>query len=232
MESLTPAARRGLADEVTDRLRTAILDGVLQPGERAGEAELSRMLSVSRGPVREALVRLEQEGLVVSQWHRGATVVELTKADVSKLASLRTVLEQLAITEACQEAAQEDFDKLRGVVDQMRAARLSGANDSLVRLDVEFHDTICRAARHARLYAAWTTIRSQVALSLARRRAVADDYVGLVVPEHDELVRVLEGGDADRARELIATHLEGAYSRLLASFDRDLPLPPQHRRLR
>ena len=64
MESLTPAVRRGLADEVTDRLRSAILDGVLQPGERAGEAELSRMLSVSRGPVREALVRLEQEGLV------------------------------------------------------------------------------------------------------------------------------------------------------------------------
>jgi DNA-binding GntR family transcriptional regulator len=67
MDSIGPATRRGLADEATDRIRAAILSGEISPGEKVGEAELSRMLTVSRGPVREALVRLEQEGLVVSE---------------------------------------------------------------------------------------------------------------------------------------------------------------------
>jgi DNA-binding GntR family transcriptional regulator len=219
MQSLTPATRRGLADEVTDRIRAAILDGVLPAGEKVGEAELSRMLTVSRGPVREALVRLEQEGLVVSEWHRGSTVVELTRSDVRELATLRLALEQLAASEASREATDEDLGRLRDIVGQMKAARLGGNDDSLVRLDVDFHDAIYQAAHHPRLYAAWTTIRSQVALALLRRRALSDDYAGIVVHEHSELVKVLEGRDANKMQELIASHLESAYSRLLASFD-------------
>jgi DNA-binding GntR family transcriptional regulator len=219
MQSLTPATRRGLADEVTDRIRAAILDGVLPAGEKVGEAELSRMLTVSRGPVREALVRLEQEGLVVSEWHRGSTVVELTRSDVRELATLRLALEQLAASEASREATDEDLGRLRDIVGQMKAARLGGNDDSLVRLDVDFHDAIYQAAHHPRLYAAWTTIRSQVALALLRRRALSDDYAGIVVQEHSELVKVLEGRDANKMQELIASHLESAYSRLLASFD-------------
>jgi DNA-binding GntR family transcriptional regulator len=219
MQSLTPATRRGLTDEVTDRIRAAILDGVLPAGEKVGEVELSRMLVVSRGPVREALVRLEQEGLVVSEWHRGSTVVELTRADIRELATLRLALEQLAAREASREATHEDLGRLRDIVGQMKKARLSGHDDSLVRLDVEFHDAIYQAAHHPRLYAAWTTIRSQVALALLRRRALSDDYAGIVVQEHSELVKVLEGRDENKMQELIASHLESAYSRLLASFD-------------
>jgi DNA-binding GntR family transcriptional regulator len=219
MHPLTPATRRGLADEVTDRIRAAILDGVLSAGEKIGEAELSRMLSVSRGPVREALARLEQEGLVVSEWHRGSTVVEFTRSDVRQLSTLRLALEQLAVREACREATSQDLRHLQEVVGEMQAARLRGNDDSLVRLDVEFHDVIYQAAHHPRLYAAWTTIRSQVALALLRRRALSDDYAGIVVQEHSELVKVLESRDASKMQELIASHLESAYSRLLASFD-------------
>jgi DNA-binding GntR family transcriptional regulator len=219
MRSLPPATRRGLADEVTDRIRSAILDGVLSAGEKVGEAELSRMLTVSRGPVREALVRLEQEGLVVSEWHKGSTVVELTKSDVRELATLRLALEQLAAREASREATREDLRHLQDIVGQMKAARQNGNDDSLVRLDVEFHDAIYQAAHHPRLYAAWTTIRSQVALALLRRRALSDDYAGIVVQEHGELVKVLECRDANKMQELIASHLESAYSRLLTSFD-------------
>src|SRR5882757_1183493 len=197
MNSIGPATRRGLADEATDRIRAAILSGEISPGEKVGEAELSRMLTVSRGPVREALVRLEQEGLVVSEWHKGSTVVELTKSDVRELATLRLALEQLAAREASREATREDFGHLQDIVGQMKAARQNGNDDSLVRLDVEFHDAIYQAAHHPRLYAAWTTIRSQVALALLRRRALSDDYAGIVVQEHDELVKVLECRDAN-----------------------------------
>ena len=219
MRSLTPATRRGLADEATDRIRDAILSGELSPGEKVGEAELSRVLTVSRGPVREALVRLEQEGLVVSEWHKGTTVVDFTKSDIRQLATLRLALEQMAASEASREATREDFRRLQDIVAQMQAARLVGNDDALVRLDVEFHDAIYQAAHHPRLYAAWSTIRSQVALALLRRRALSDDYAGIVVGEHSELAKVLASNGPARMVELITSHLESAYTRLLANFD-------------
>lgn len=219
MRSLSPAARRGLADEATDRIRDAILSGELSPGEKVGEAELSRVLTVSRGPVREALVRLEQEGLVISEWHKGTTVVDFTKSDIRQLATLRLALEQMAASEASREATPEDFLRLHDIIEHMQAARLVGNDDALVRLDAEFHDAIYQAAHHPRLYAAWCTIRSQVALALLRRRALPDDYAGIVVGEHSELAKVLASNDPARMVELITSHLESAYTRLLASFD-------------
>ena len=219
MRALTPAIRRGLADEATDRIRDAILNGELSPGEKVGEVELSRVLTVSRGPVREALVRLEQEGLVTSEWHKGTTVVDFTKSDIRQLATLRIALEQMAASEASREATPEDFARLHDIIERMRAARLAGNDDALVRLDVEFHDAICQAAHHPRLYTAWSTVRSQVALALLRRRALADDYAGIVVGEHSELAEVLGSNDPARMVPLITSHLETAYTRLLLSFD-------------
>jgi DNA-binding GntR family transcriptional regulator len=210
--------RRSLADEVTDQLRDFILTGQLQPGDRLGEAEISQRLRVSRGPVREALVRLEQEGLVTSEWHKGAAVADLTRVDVTELATLRVALEKLAIAGACKSATEEDLAGLLDVVERMRAASAGGSDESLARLDIEFHDAVYRAAHHERLYAAWTTIRSQVALALLRRRVVNRDYPELVVDEHAALAALIVGRDAAEAQVQITAHIEGAYSRLLAAY--------------
>lgn len=212
--------RRGLADEVTDQLRDIILTGGLKPGDRAAEAEISSRLKVSRGPVREALVRLEQEGLVASKWHHGATVVDFSREDIVELATLRGALEQLAATEAVRSATDEDFARLVELVEQMRSAVANSDDASLVRLDIEFHDAVYQAAHHDRLYAAWATIRSQATLALLRRRVVNPDYSGLVVDEHSALATMLARRDPDRARAEVAAHVDGAYSRLLAAFDK------------
>jgi DNA-binding GntR family transcriptional regulator len=212
--------RRSLADEATGRLRDLILAGRLLPGDRLGEAEVSSRLRVSRGPVREALVRLEQEGLVGSQWHKGAVVTDLTRSDIIELGTLRTALETLAMARACQSATQQDLDGLGGVVARMRAASVGrGTGEVLARLDIEFHDAVYRAAHHERLYAAWTTIRSQVALALLRRRVVNPDYAGLVAVDHAELAELIIRRDADAAQAQIAAHIEGARTRLLAAYD-------------
>jgi DNA-binding GntR family transcriptional regulator len=221
LADLPSLKRRSLGEEVTDHIRDVILIGVLQPGDRVGEAEFSQRLQVSRGPVREALVRLEQEGLVTIERHRGATVVDFTKKDVFELMTLRAVLEQLAVEEATRAATAADFASLDDVVEQMRSARERGADESLVRLDVEFHDTVYRAAHHERLYAAWTTIRSQVSLALLRRRVINLDYPELVVDEHAALAATLAERNADNAKEQIAVHIDGAYSRLLTAYDTD-----------
>jgi DNA-binding GntR family transcriptional regulator len=211
--------RRSLADEVTDQVRDVILNGGLQPGDRAGEAEISQRLGVSRGPVREALVRLENEGLITSVWHRGATVADLTREDVTELATLRGALEALATAEAIRSATKADLERLQDVVEQMRSARDRGADQSLIRLDVDFHDLVYQAAHHRRLYTAWTNIRSQVSFALLRRRAVNQDYTELVVQEHAALAASLAERDAEKFRIQTAAHLEGAYSRLLAAYD-------------
>ena len=221
LTELPSLKRRSLGDEVTEQIRDVILTGGLQPGDRLGEADISQRLQVSRGPVREALVRLEQEGLVAIERHRGATVVDLTRKDVLELATLRAALEQLAMEEATRSATAEDLASLHAVVDQMRSARERGADELLVRLDVEFHDTVYKAAHHERLYAAWTTIRSQVSLALLRRRVVSVDYPGLVVDEHTALAATLADRNADQAKAQITEHIAGAYSRLLAAYDND-----------
>src|SRR5512147_2302861 len=94
---LEPAKSNGLFQEVADRLREAILQGRFRPGERLREAELATMLEVSRGPVREALTRLEHEGLVTTRRNRGATVSRLSKEDEEEVRSLRLTLERLAV---------------------------------------------------------------------------------------------------------------------------------------
>src|SRR5688500_7190385 len=97
LSRMAPARRRGLADEVADSIREAVFSGFYAPGAQLREVELAQSLDVSRGPVREALLRLEGEGLVRSIWHRGATVTALSPDDVAEIDTLRGALEDLAV---------------------------------------------------------------------------------------------------------------------------------------
>lgn len=202
--SVAPARRRGLADEVADRVREAIFTGAYAPGEQLREVELSDALEVSRGPVREALLRLEREGLVRSEWHRGATVTTLSPEDVAELVSLRGVLEQLAVQQVIAHASDEDLTALARAADLMgRAADVH----EMVRRDIEFHDAVFAAARHRRLYEAWNGIRCQVHLFLLIRIGRStEDYLTRIPEEHRELVAALRARDAGTALDLFAAH--------------------------
>ncbi|WP_017607416.1 GntR family transcriptional regulator [Nocardiopsis xinjiangensis] len=199
-----PARRRGLADEVADRVRAAIFDGTYPPGSRLRETELSSALEVSRGPVREALMCLEGEGLLRSGWHRGAVVVELSAEDVAEIDSLRGTLEQLAVRLAAERASGEDLDTLARAADRMR--RAEDAHE-LVALDIAFHDAVYAATGHRRLQEAWHTIRSQVHLFLVSRIGVSvEGYLETVPGEHRDLVDALRTRDTDVALRLFADH--------------------------
>jgi DNA-binding GntR family transcriptional regulator len=206
---VSPARRRGLAEEVADRVREAIFTGAYAPGTQLREVELSQALEVSRGPVREALLRLEREGLVRSAWHRGTTVTTLSPDDVAELDSLRGALEQLAVTRVVDVAADEDLAAV-----EQAAAEMSRARDphTMVRLDIEFHDAVYAAARHTRLREAWTAIRSQVHLFLLTRITVSTEgYLTRIPAEHRELVAALRARDAGTALALFAAHRRHAF---------------------
>jgi len=208
-EKVAPARRRGLADEVADRIREAIFSGAYAPGGQLREVELAAALDVSRGPVREALLRLEQEGLVRSEWHRGATVTTLSAHDVSELDSLRGALEQLAVRQVIANASDEDIAAISTAAERMTRAE---DEHEMVRHDIAFHDAVYAAAGHQRLADAWHAIRSQVHLFLLTRIGVTiDGYLTHIPDEHRELAAALRTRDADAALELFATHRRLAF---------------------
>ncbi|RZS40787.1 DNA-binding GntR family transcriptional regulator [Herbihabitans rhizosphaerae] len=213
MTEIAPARRRGLADEVADRIRDAIFSGAYPPGAQLRELELSAALDVSRGPVREALLRLEREGLVRSAWHRGATVTTLSTEDIAELDSLRGALEQLAVQIAVEHGTDEDIAAIGDVADAMARAEDEHA---LVRLDIAFHDAVYAAAHHRRLDEAWRAIRCQVHLFLLTRVGLSTkDYLAHIPAEHRELAAALRARNAGVAQALFAEHRRHAFEILV-----------------
>ena len=207
--AVAPARRRGLADEVADRIRDAIFNGGYAPGTQLREVELAAAMDVSRGPVREALLRLEREGLVRSEWHRGATVTDLTPDDVAELDSLRGALEALAVQRVTEHATDADLDRIDHAVALMDRA---ADEHEMVRADLAFHDAVYAAAHHRRLAEAWAAIRNQVHLFLLTRITLSTtDYLAHIPAEHRELAGTLRARNAGTALTAFAEHRRHAF---------------------
>jgi DNA-binding GntR family transcriptional regulator len=221
---LEPAMRRSLAEEVSDRLREAIMRGRFAPGQRLREEQVAANLDVSRGPVREALTMLEREHLVVVRRNRGAIVAHLTGRDLEEVYSLRLAIERLAARWAAEHAGDEDLDRVATVLDEFGEA-LAGPVDEhqAAELDVRFHDAIYRAAHHRRLQSAWSSLRSQVQVFLLRRNIANPDWRPLMMSGHREILDTLRARDPDAAEATIEAHLTAAYDRIRAGFDERVP---------
>jgi DNA-binding GntR family transcriptional regulator len=216
---LTPTVKRSLADDVVDRLRDAIFHGSFKPGEALREEQLAAMLDVSRGPVREALVQLEREGLVLVRRHRGATVARLSRSDLEEVYSLRLALERLAIQRATRYATDKDFAAMEAVLAAFDVALSRGPSEKEVaELDVRFHDLIYHAARHQRLYDCWANLKSQIYIFLLSRNVVDPDFRAVTVKSHSDLLEAIRTRDEARATVEIEDHLRGAYDRVVRAY--------------
>ena len=211
--ALSPAHSRGLNDEVAERLRAAILRGDFTPGQPLREARLAGMLEVSRGPVREALARLEREGLVLIRRNRGATVARLSREDLDEVYTLRLALEELAVRWAVRNASDGDFAAMQAVLDELGRAVARGIYEQeYAQLDTDFHDCIYKAARHGRLYRCWTELRPQIYVLLLTRNVANPNFPQTAVRRHQPILRVLKSRDEERAVALIRRHVEDSYS--------------------
>ena len=199
-----PALPRGLANSVAQWVRESILTGQFAPGTQLREAEVARRLDVSRGPVREALLRLEREGLVSTQWHRGATVTSLSAEDAAELSSLRAALDTVAVPLV---VTRGEPARLAGAEAAVAAMRTTTNEYTMAGLDVEFHDAVFVAAGHRRLESAWRAIRGQIYLYLVTRAGDRrEEYLDDVAAEHQRLLDALRGTDAEHALELFRAH--------------------------
>jgi DNA-binding GntR family transcriptional regulator len=216
---LTPAIKRSLADDVVDRLRDAIFQGRFKPGQPLREEQLAGMLEVSRGPIREALVQLEREGLVLVRRHRGASVARLSRADLEDVYSLRLALERLAVLQATRYATDEDFVAMEAVLEAFNVALSHDPSEKdVAELDVRFHDLIYQAARHQRLYDCWVNLKSQIYIFLLSRNVADPDFREITVKSHAALLEALRSRNEMRATTEIEDHLRGAYDRVVRGY--------------
>ncbi|UVY84067.1 GntR family transcriptional regulator [Brachybacterium sp. NBEC-018] len=195
-----------LSTVIADRLREMITSGVLAPGERLKEVELAESMSVSRGPVREAISELTREGLAESQRHRGARVITLGYADIEEIYSMRLAIERLAMERCAERITPQVLAGMDEVIGRMRTISSDAADDAHVRLDLEFHDLVYAAADHARLRRTWITLRSQVAMFLSARTD-RSDFRAKLVEEHQEMRDVLALEDPVAAVASIEKHI-------------------------
>lgn len=140
-----------LRDVVFNTLRQAILTGELKPGERLMEIHLANRLGVSRTPIREAIRKLELEGLVIMIPRRGAEVAKITEKSMQDVLEVRRALDTLCVELACERISDEELDQLKEACDDFEKATYTKDPKKIAKADVELHDIIVRATRNARL---------------------------------------------------------------------------------
>jgi DNA-binding GntR family transcriptional regulator len=189
-----------------DRLREAIVTGRFQPSERLVEADLTRVLGVGRSAVRTALARLEHEGLIEHERHRGARVRLVEAREAVEILEARAVLEGLAARHAALEATPADVEDLRRVLSGMRrrldSGDLLGASDE----NAVLHHRLLEISGHSTAARLIATLKSQL---------VRFQYRTIMLPgrsehsfgEHRAIVEAVAAGDPDAAQAAMRTHL-------------------------
>ncbi len=206
---------RSLADDVADRLREAIVSGRFGPGERLREETLAKSIGVSRGPVREALARLEREGLIVIRRNRGAIVARLSDEDLDEVYSLRVAIEVLAVRRVAERIDAAGLERLQAIVNRIETAVGRGIDPGeAADLDLAFHDQIYDLAAHRRLRDVWFSLRPQIHILLLDRNVTVDDFREFVASSHQDILDALRARDAAQAVALVEDHLHGSYERV------------------
>lgn len=216
---LHPVDARTLRQTVTEAIREGILQGDLLPGAQVNQAQIAEQLGVSRGPVREALGQLEEEGLIKNVPYKGTYVTEITGDYISELYSIRRVIETFAVRQACERATPKDLAELRAVLAKMYATAEQDDIVQMGNLDIQFHYLICRGAHHSMLLQMWKSIEIGVRRCLALRHRIyrsAADVIGT----HPDILAALEAGEAERAGVILAAHIDEAGDQLYRSWAR------------
>lgn len=196
-----------LRDVVFQTLRQAILRGELKPGERLMEIHLAQKLGVSRTPVREAIRKLELEGLVLMIPRKGAVVAEITVSDLEDVLEVRMALEELAVKNACRKITEEQLAQVRRLSEEFRRTVSGSDVTACAQADMAFHDAIYEATGNNRLMQILNNLREQ--MYRYRMEYLKDrDSHHFLVQEHEEIVRGLEERDEERALRATASHID------------------------
>jgi DNA-binding GntR family transcriptional regulator len=196
-----------LQEKVYDHLKQAILAGEIQPGERLLETRLAKSLGVSRIPVREAIRKLERDGLIVAFPRRGVYASSLSARDVDEVYTVRSVLEGLAARLAAENRTDEQLDRLDAIVAEMAEQVERGDSVGLFATGREFHQVVLEAAGNAKLALLMDLMRSQIE-RLRRLRMQVSRRTHDVYGEYEAIRDAIRRGDAAAAETEMRAHVE------------------------
>lgn len=210
---IEPLMQQSTPSIIADKLRQAIGHGELKPGAQLSEAELARKLGVSRGPLREGMQRLTQEGLLVSIRHRGLFVIEMTTADVRDMYLAREAIERAAAHKIIEGDYVAASDTLLEIVEQMAAATTPA---EVSELDIAFHERLVQLADSPRLTRIHRTFITETRMCI---HALDETYSASEVrgEEHRAVANAIKSGNLELTDQLLIAHMDDAIRRLNAS---------------
>lgn len=203
-----------LRDVVFNTLRQAILRGEIKPGERLMEIQLANKLGVSRTPIREAIRKLELEGLVLMIPRRGAEVAEITEKSLRDVLEVRGALEELAVKLACQKITDEQIQELRMAEKEFEMALSSGDVTVYAEADVKFHDVIYRATDNQRLIQLLFNLREQMYRFRVEYLKREEAHGNLLI-EHRRIIETIANRDMDAAVDAVCQHIDNQVSAVI-----------------
>ena len=207
-----------LREIVFETIRMAIINQVLRPGERLMETQLADELGVSRTPVREAIRKLELEGLVVMVPRRGAYVAGISMRDIHEVFQVRGALEALAASLAAERITPEELEEMERQL--VKEAEETEANNlkSIVQIDTTFHDIMYKASRNQKLMQMINNLQEQ----LQRFRSASLARPGrsrTALEEHKKIVEAIAARDTKLAEQLALEHIENAENAMILSLE-------------
>ena len=209
-----------LRDVVFNTLRKAILRGELKPGERLMEIQLANKLGVSRTPIREAIRKLELEGLVLMIPRKGAEVAQITEKNMQDVLEVRKALEELSVQLACERITPEQVEEMKMAAEDFRKVLKSGDVTKIAEADVKFHDIIFAATNIQRLITLLNNLREQMYRFRVEYLKQKECYPQLL-EEHDKLIALISGGEVEEACELMGCHIDNQASTVSDVIRRD-----------
>ena len=209
-----------LRDVVFNTLRQAILTGELKPGERLMEIHLADRLGVSRTPIREAIRKLELEGLVVMIPRKGAQVAKITEKNLTDVLEVRRALDTLAVRLACKRMDETYKKQLREACDEFaKVVKCSNTKD-ITEADVRFHDIINQSTGNDRLIQLVNNLAEQ--MYRYRLEYIKDAaYHKRLVDEHEEIYNAIMEQDEERAAKAVVVHIDNQEASILEHLNLD-----------
>lgn len=198
--------RHSVASQVYFDLRNRILSGQIPQGERLVEATIARSLGVSRAPVREAVNRLMEAGLLENRTHFGPSVIQMSMEKIQELYAVRNSIEALAIQAVARRHSKDDVRELRDRIKAIASRAEAGDLPGVVEAELEFHEALWRMAGNPYIEKIAGLLFDHMRLALTIDNASYGNLLD-VAHEHEPLVEAIEAGDPERATAALTTHI-------------------------
>ena len=207
--------KRSASDYAYLMIRSSILNQKYSMGSQLKEVTISKELGITRTPIREAIIRLEREGMVETFHNRGAFVVRLSKREIKELYEIREALETKAISLGYRKASRDEITHIRdGLLKREKLVRGNLPQDYFGKV-LDFHFEIIKLSNNEKMISIWKSLDSQLSLVRSSSTMIGKRYIE-ALKEHKEILSSLAKGNCRKTEQLMKAHIAKSRDNLLA----------------